>query len=60
MSQRLTREQLADGDGTALVVHAGPDNYANIPTRYASAGLDDETKKAGDAGGRVACAVAGG
>ncbi len=60
VSQRLTREQLADGDGTALVVHAGPDNYANIPTRYASAGPDDETKKAGDAGGRVACAVVGG
>ena len=60
VSQRLTREQLADGDGTALVVHAGPDNYANIPTRYASAGPDDETKKAGDAGRRVACAVVGG
>ncbi len=31
------RYQIADlleGNGTALIVHAGRDNYANIPTRY--------------------------
>ena len=39
------------------LVHAGPDNYANIPTRYAAGGADAETKKAGDAGARIACAV---
>ncbi len=56
-TDRLTRELLLDGDGAAVVVHERPDNFANVPTRYASAGADDETKKAGDAGSRVACAV---
>jgi len=27
---------LADTGGVALIVHAGRDNYANIPTRYTS------------------------
>lgn len=56
-TDRLTRELLFDDDGSAVVVHDGADNYANIPTRYASAGADDETKKAGDAGSRVLCGV---
>ncbi len=34
---------LADADGSALVIHAGPDDYKSQP--------------AGDAGGRIACAV---
>lgn len=54
-SDRLTRELLLDDDGSAVVVHAADDNYANIPTRYAAEGADDETTKAGDAGGRVLC-----
>lgn len=57
VSDRLTADALTDEDGSALVIHEGPDNYANIPTRYASAGADEESKKAGDAGPRVACAV---
>lgn len=57
VTDRLTRAALGDGDGAALVVHALPDNAANIPTRYAASGADAETKKAGDAGPRVACAV---
>lgn len=56
-TDRLTSELLLDSDGSAVVVHASDDNYANIPTRYATAGPDDETKKAGDAGGRVLCGV---
>ena len=56
-TDRLTNERELDGDGTALIIHEKPDNFANIPTRYASGGADDETKKAGDAGSRVACAV---
>lgn len=58
VTDRITAAQLRGPQGASFVVHAGPDNYANIPTRYASAGADAETKKAGDAaGGRVACAV---
>lgn len=56
-TDRLTDELLAQSAGVSMVVHAGADNYGNIPTRYASAGPDAETKKAGDAGGRIACSV---
>jgi Cu-Zn family superoxide dismutase len=46
--------------GTAIVVHALPDNYANIPDRYTSGGVagpDMDTKMTGDGGSRVACGV---
>jgi superoxide dismutase, Cu-Zn family len=46
--------------GRAVIVHAGPDNYANIPTRYSHAsgtGADSTTLSNGDAGGRYACGV---
>ena len=55
-SDRLTREKVLDDDGSALMVHADRDNFANIPERYATE-LDETTTKTGDAGGRVACAV---
>jgi Cu-Zn family superoxide dismutase len=48
---------LLDADGSALIIHADPDNYANIPARYAAAGPDATTLATGDAGGRVACGV---
>lgn len=48
---------LLDADGSALVIHADPDNYANIPVRYAPAGADATTLANGDAGGRIACGV---
>lgn len=57
VTNRVTRAELVDADGTALIVHERTDNYANIPTRYATTGADAESKKAGDAGARVACAV---
>lgn len=44
------------GEGTALVVHSGADNFGNIPTRYAPA-PDQATLDTGDAGSRVACGV---
>lgn len=40
----------------SIVIHAGADNFANIPTRYAPA-PDEQTMKTGDAGARVACGV---
>lgn len=33
---RFSIDQLLDADGSAMVVHAAADNYANIPTRYHS------------------------
>lgn len=56
-TDRLTKELLLDSDGSSVIVHESDDNYANIPTRYAAGGADDETKKAGDAGARALCGV---
>ena len=52
--------QLFGPSGTSIVVHAMPDNYANIPARYTSGGApgpDMETQMTGDGGARVACGV---
>ena len=51
----LTLADLTDDDGSAVMVHANPDNYANVPERYAPAGPDEMTRNTGDAGGRIAC-----
>ncbi|MBO3094818.1 superoxide dismutase family protein [Cellulomonas dongxiuzhuiae] len=56
----VTLEELMDDDGTAVMVHAGPDNFANIPERYAPNGPDADTLKTGDSGDRIACGVVGG
>jgi Cu-Zn family superoxide dismutase len=61
-TDRFTIAELYDADGTAIIVHALPDNFANIPTRYQSTtegvfGPDSATLATGDAGGRVACGV---
>lgn len=53
---------LRDADGSAVMVHAGPDNAGNIPPRYSSGGQpgpDADTKKTGDSGDRVACGIVG-
>jgi Cu-Zn family superoxide dismutase len=55
-TDRFTIAQLRDADGSALIVHAGSDNFANIPKRYAPA-PDQETLNTGDSGARVACGV---
>ena len=55
-SDRLTRDAVLDGDGSALMVHEKPDNFGNVPDRYTTA-VDEVTAKTGDAGARVACAV---
>ena len=49
--------QLFDADGSALIIHAGADNYANIPQRYSATGPDATTLATGDSGARVVCGV---
>jgi Cu-Zn family superoxide dismutase len=61
-TDRFSVEELFDADGSAIIVHAAPDNYANIPDRYHSHtedvfGPDSATLATGDAGGRLACGV---
>jgi Cu-Zn family superoxide dismutase len=61
-TDRFALEDLFDADGSAIIVHAAPDNYANIPDRYHSHtedvfGPDSATLATGDAGGRLACGV---
>ncbi|GAA3444054.1 superoxide dismutase family protein [Planomonospora venezuelensis] len=57
VTDRFRVSHLTDGDGSAVIVHALPDNLAHIPERYSPAGPDEATLKTGDAGGRVACGV---
>ncbi|OBF63439.1 superoxide dismutase [Mycobacterium sp. 852002-50816_SCH5313054-b] len=57
-------EDLTTGEKTAIVIHAGADNFANIPPeRYSQTngapGPDQMTMTTGDAGKRVACGVIG-
>jgi Cu-Zn family superoxide dismutase len=54
-TDRFTLADLRDADGSAVMVHAGPDNFANIPPRYAPAGPDQMTLDTGDSGARVVC-----
>ncbi|MEA2142201.1 MAG: superoxide dismutase, Cu-Zn family [Solirubrobacteraceae bacterium] len=54
-TDRFKLADLRDADGSAVMVHAGPDNYANIPPRYAPAGPDQMTLDTGDSGARVVC-----
>lgn len=61
VTDRFTLDELR-AEGTALIVHSDPDNYANIPERYLSTefdvrGPDPITLSAGDSGSRVACGV---
>ena len=56
-TDRFRIRDLADADGTAIVVHANPDNYANIPTDRYDPDPDAITLATGDAGARIACGV---
>ena len=53
----FTVADLREADGSAVRIHAAPDNYANVPERYAPESPDEDTTKTGDAGDRLACAV---
>jgi Cu-Zn family superoxide dismutase len=55
-TERFSVADLFDTDGSAIIVHANPDNYTNIPPRYAPA-PDATTLATGDAGDRIACGV---
>ena len=57
VTDRYAIGDLFDADGSALVVHAAADNYANIPTRLSATGADATTLATGDAGSRVACGL---
>lgn len=56
-TDRFRLAQLFTHGGSAIVIHAAPDNQANIPKRYAASGPDAETLKTGDSGARIACGV---
>ncbi len=55
VTDALALTDLTDDDGSAVMVHAAHDNYANIPERYAPGGPDEMTLNTGDAGARLAC-----
>ena len=62
VTDRFSVEELMDADGSAVMVHAGADNFANIPAdRYRSRtrmGVPDPTTlTGGDSGDRMACGV---
>jgi superoxide dismutase, Cu-Zn family len=52
-TDRFALKDLLDEDGSAIIVHALPDNYANIPERYGE--VDQDTLETGDSGERIAC-----
>jgi superoxide dismutase, Cu-Zn family len=59
-TDKLSGALLFDADRSAIIVHAGPDNFANIPTRYSANGVpgpDAATLATGDSGARFACGV---
>ena len=56
MTDRFMLAELFDADGSAIIVHADPDNFANIPTRYVDT-PDQTTLDTGDAGARIACGL---
>jgi superoxide dismutase, Cu-Zn family len=61
----LDKADLLSGDGTAIIIHANADNFANIPgDRYKQANgappPDETTLATGDGGKRVACGVISG
>ena len=52
-TDRFRVADLFDADGSAIIVHASPDNYANIPTDRYDPDPDATTLATGDAGARV-------
>lgn len=69
LTDRFTINRLFDDDGSAVIIHADPDNLAHIPAetsdgeeRYHShpqneMGADETSRSTGDGGSRFACGV---
>jgi Cu/Zn superoxide dismutase len=63
LTDRFTLADLPDADGAAVIIHAGADNFANIPGHYKSSrvavggGPDDITYATGDSGAGASCGV---
>lgn len=55
VTDAFTLDDVLADDGTAIIVHAGADNFGNIPARYG--GPDAETLANGDSGARIGCGV---
>jgi len=56
-TDRFSIAQLRDADGSAVMVHALPDNQANIPTDRYDPDPDATTLATGDSGARIACGL---
>ena len=56
-TDRFALDDLLDADGSSFILHAGRDNYANIPTDRYDPDPDTATLATGDAGARSACGV---
>lgn len=56
-TDRFTVADLLESDGTAIIIHEGRDNYANIPSRYLPPPIDQATLDTGDAGARKVCGI---
>lgn len=56
-TDRYAIADLFDADGSAVIVHANPDNYANIPVDRYDPDPDATTLATGDAGSRIGCGV---
>ena len=55
-TDRYSLADLLTPEGRAVIVHANPDNYGNVPARYVRQ-VDAMTQATGDAGDRIACGV---
>lgn len=56
-TDRFSLAALRDADGSAVMVHALPDNHANIPAERYDPDPDATTTATGDSGARVACGL---
>jgi Cu-Zn family superoxide dismutase len=56
-TDRFALGDLLEADGSAFILHAGRDNFANVPADRYDPDPDATTLNTGDAGGRFACGI---